>query len=67
MMSRASPGAAIDSHCQPVTSLKVNIHAELLYEFLDHSRQFRAGHFAFQQHDPGSVVQIRKIEVKELP
>lgn len=25
------------------------------------------GHFALQQHDPGSVVKFRKIEVKELP
>ena len=28
---------------------------------------FQSGHFAFQQHDPGSVVSIRKVEVKELP
>ena len=27
----------------------------------------RTGHFAFQQHDPGSKVEIRKIEVMELP
>jgi hypothetical protein len=25
------------------------------------------GHFALQQHDPGTVVIFRKIEVKELP
>ena len=27
----------------------------------------RTGHFAFQQHDPGSKVSIRKVEVMELP
>lgn len=28
---------------------------------------FKEGHFAIQQHDPGSTVKIRKIEVIELP
>lgn len=28
---------------------------------------FKEGHFAIQQHDPGSKVKIRKIEVIELP
>jgi len=28
---------------------------------------FKEGHFAFQQHDPGSRVSIRKVEVMELP
>ncbi|MFN9752990.1 MAG: DUF1080 domain-containing protein, partial [Planctomycetota bacterium] len=27
---------------------------------------FPAGHFAFQQHDPGSRVTIRKVEVLPL-
>jgi hypothetical protein len=35
------------------------------YEGKKHS--FKEGHFAFQQHDPGSQVWIRKIEVMELP
>ncbi len=29
--------------------------------------KFTKGHFAIQQHDPGSVVKIRKIEYKPLP
>ena len=33
----------------------------------DKKHSFKAGHFAFQQHDPGSKVWIRKIEVMELP
>ena len=46
----------------------VYVNGELLYQFIDHSNEFPgAGHFAFQQHDPGSVVQIRKVEVAELP
>jgi hypothetical protein len=47
--------------------IKVSVNGEVLYEFLDHTRAFRQGHFAFQQHDPGSVVEIRKVEVMELP
>lgn len=30
------------------------------------SKTFTKGHFAFQQHHEGSVVRIRKVEVKEL-
>lgn len=29
--------------------------------------KFTKGHFAIQQHDPGSVVRVRKIEYKPLP
>ncbi|HEV3165837.1 MAG TPA: DUF1080 domain-containing protein [Isosphaeraceae bacterium] len=50
-----------------VTVIKVKVNGDLLYEYLDHDQLFKTGHFAFQQHDPGSKVQIRKIEVKELP
>ena len=50
-----------------VTSIKVTVNGELLYEFYDHDRTWTEGHFAFQQHDPGSKVTIRKIEVMELP
>ena len=50
-----------------VTYIKVTINGEVLYEFLDHDRNWKEGHFAFQQHDPGSVVTIRKVEVMELP
>jgi len=47
--------------------ITVWVNGELLYLFRDHTGFAREGHFAFQQHDPGSVVQIRKVEVKELP
>jgi len=50
-----------------VTRIKVWVNGELLYEFQDHDRSWTEGHFAFQQHDPGSRVTIRKVEVMELP
>jgi hypothetical protein len=47
--------------------IKVWVNGELLYEFIDHTAFASEGHFAFQQHDPGSRVEIRKVEVLELP
>lgn len=50
-----------------VTHIKVSVNGEVLFEFLDHQRNWQEGAFAFQQHDPGSKVTIRKVEVMELP
>jgi hypothetical protein len=50
-----------------VTRIKVWVNGDLLYEFQDFDRSWTEGHFAFQQHDPGSRVTIRKVEVMELP
>ncbi len=47
--------------------IKIWVNGELLYMFRDHTSYAKEGYFAFQQHDPGSVVQIRKVEVMELP
>jgi hypothetical protein len=47
--------------------IKVWVNGDLLYECIEHTNAFSEGHFAFQQHDPGSRIEIRKIEVKELP
>ncbi len=52
---------------RPVTIMTVSINGEELYRYLDFVQDRKAGHFAFQQHDPGSTVSIRKIEVMELP
>ncbi len=49
-----------------VTRIKVTVNDDELYEFLDFEQQFKEGHFAFQQHDPGSKVAIRNVEVMEL-
>jgi len=48
------------------TRIKVTVNGDELYEFLDFEMLFKEGHFAFQQHDPGSKVKIRNIEVIEL-
>jgi hypothetical protein len=50
-----------------VPHIKVWVNGDLLYMFRDHTAFGKDGYFAFQQHDPGSVVQIRKVEVMELP
>ncbi len=52
---------------KPVTRIRTRVNGKLLYEYQDYNPAWKEGHFGFQQHDPGSVVKIRKIEVKELP
>jgi hypothetical protein len=49
-----------------VPHIKVSIDGKLLYQFIERTNAFDKGYFAFQQHDPGSKVEIRKIEVMEL-
>lgn len=46
--------------------IKFLVNGEELYEYLDFEQTFKEGYFAFQQHDPGSKVSIRKIEVMPL-
>ena len=50
-----------------ITRIKVTVDGDELFEHLDFALTFEEGHFAFQQHDPGSKVCIRKVEVMELP
>ncbi len=50
-----------------VPHIKVWVNGDLLYEFIEHTNFATEGHFAFQQHDPGSRIEIRKIEVQVLP
>lgn len=49
-----------------MTRIKVTVDGNELYEYLDFALTFKEGHFAFQQHDPGSRVSIRKVEVLPL-
>jgi hypothetical protein len=49
-----------------VPHIKVWINGELLFELHENTKAWSGGYFAFQQHDPGSRVEIRKIEVREL-
>lgn len=52
---------------KPMTRIKITVDGNELYEYLDFAKTYGAGHFAFQQHDPGSRVSIRKAEVMPLP
>ncbi len=45
----------------------IKVDGKTTVDFTDPKNSFKSGHFAFQQHDPGSKVEIRKIEVMELP
>ncbi len=49
-----------------MTRIKVTVDGTELYEYLDFDKTFEQGYFAFQQHDPGSKVSIRKVEVMPL-
>lgn len=49
-----------------MTRIKISVDGKELYEYLDFAQTFKDGHFAFQQHDPGSRVNIRRVEVLPL-
>lgn len=49
-----------------MTRIKITVDGRELFEYLDFDKTFKEGHFAFQQHDPGSRVNIRNVEVQEL-
>jgi len=51
---------------KPVTRIKLTVNQAELYEYLDFAQGWKDGYFAFQQHDPGSKVEIRKVEMMEL-
>jgi hypothetical protein len=45
----------------------INVNGKQTVDFVDKANTYKKGRFAIQQHDPGTVIQVRKIEVKELP
>jgi Domain of Unknown Function (DUF1080) len=45
----------------------IKVNGKTTVDFVDPKSTYMKGHFALQQHDPGTVVKFRKIEVKELP
>lgn len=49
-----------------MTRIKITVDGNELYEYMDFAKTYKSGHFAFQQHDPGSKVSIRKVEVMPL-
>ena len=44
----------------------IKVNGKTTVDFRDENNTFTKGRFAFQQHNDGSVVKIRKVEVKEL-
>lgn len=51
---------------RPVTKVKITVNGDELYEYFDFAQSWGEGYFAFQHHDPGSIVNIRKVEVMVL-
>ena len=49
-----------------MTRIKITVDGNELYEYMDFAMTYKSGHFAFQHHDPGSIVHIRKAEVLPL-
>jgi hypothetical protein len=45
----------------------IRVNGKVTVDFVDPDKTFLKGHFAIQQHDPGSMVTVKSIEVKELP
>jgi serine/threonine protein kinase len=45
----------------------IKLNGKTTVDFVDPNNTYAKGHFALQQHDAGTVVKFRKIEVKELP
>jgi Domain of Unknown Function (DUF1080) len=45
----------------------IKVNGKTTVDYFDEKDTYKEGHFAFQQHDPGSKVWIRKVEVMELP
>jgi hypothetical protein len=45
----------------------IKVNGKTTVDYVDKNNTYTKGRFALQQHDPGTVVQFRKIEVMELP
>jgi hypothetical protein len=43
------------------------VNGKTTVDFVDEKNTFRKGHLAIQHHDPVSKIEVRKVEVKELP
>ena len=44
----------------------IKVNGKTTVDFVDEKNTYPKGHFALQQHDPGTVIKVRKVEVKEL-
>jgi hypothetical protein len=45
----------------------IKVNDETIVDFVDEKNTFTKGYVAFQQHDPGTVVQYKNVMVKRLP
>jgi serine/threonine protein kinase len=45
----------------------VKVNDKTTADYTDEKRRFTSGHIALQQHNPQTVCEFRKIEIKELP
>jgi hypothetical protein len=68
--SLVGPGTWFDYHVRCVdepagTHVTIRVNGVVITDFIDAERRHAAGHIALQQHDPGSVVQYRRVEVRE--
>lgn len=44
----------------------IKVNDKVATDFVDEKNSFMKGHFAFQQHNLGSVVEIKNVQVKEI-
>jgi len=47
--------------------ITIKVNGKTTVDFIDPNNLHKQGYFAFQQHDPGSQVWIKNVEVMELP
>ena len=45
----------------------IKVNGKTTVDFVDENNTYTKGHFAIQQHNLGSVIKVRKAEVKEGP
>lgn len=45
----------------------IKVNGKTTVDWKDPKKTYMKGHFAIQQHDPGTTIEVRKIEVIELP
>jgi hypothetical protein len=66
-----APHAADEFFVQEVIAngnhIVIKVNGKVTVDWKDPDAKHTKGHFALQQHDPGSMVSFKKIEVKELP
>ncbi len=66
-----APHAPDEFFVQEVTAIGnhivIKVNGKVTVDYKDPNNTYTKGHFAIQQHDPGSKITIKRIEVKELP